>query len=228
MMTRRLLSLVALGWIAACGNKVESSNSERFEVLVHVQSDDTSPLAGVSLQLAAQKVGVTDAQGQLSLRLRGTEGQALELGVTCPSTHEPMLKPVSVRLTRARRLDQKASEPLTQVVTCTRRERELVIVTHLDSAVGVPVLVDGTRVAVTDARGDAEAVVRVRRDARAMQLSLDPKTPRFDPIQSARTYELAGKDAVLLFAPKLAAAPVARRRASTTAPKKRHVPTRIN
>jgi hypothetical protein len=230
MILRRLLriALTGLALVAtACGESPETLD-ERFDTTLRVVSDDAEPLGGAKFTLGKQELGTTGTAGTVSVRLRGTEGQILRLSVECPEGYAPPQAVPPLRLTRARRVDGR-TEPLSFETTCTRQTRNVALVVRAVNGDALPVLINGTERATTDADGNAHLLLHVDRGERALTVKLDTTArPELKPAKPERTFELSGRDAIVLFEPSFVTTRAKRspRPAGTSAP--RHVPYRLD
>jgi len=199
-----------------------------FAVELTVHSDDGSAVADVTLARGRQSLGKTDAEGRLRLRLAGAEGEVVPLAVTCPDRFVPPGVALSVRLTTTRRVGK--SQPQAQKIeaTCARRTRDVVVIVHAPGGETLPVKVNGLDAGTTDVRGDAQVVLRVERDLKALDVELDTTArPQLLPANPRKLVALDARDGILLveqpFSLRRAGAPASRPRAQ-----RRHVPTRID
>lgn len=224
--TLLLLSSSAL----ACGGAPEPAE-QRFETTLRVVSDEGHSLAGARFSLGQQVLGTTGSAGTLTVRVRGSEGQALRLALDCPEGYSPPPALPPLRLTRTRQLDGRGSQALSFEAACTRRTRNVALVVHATNGVALPVLVNGAEQAKTDADGNAHVLLVFDRDQRSVTVELDTTArPELRPAKPERVFELAGHDAVLLFEPSFTSTPAKRaaRPARAAGPPARHVPYRID
>ncbi|HXK18460.1 MAG TPA: hypothetical protein VNG33_11690, partial [Polyangiaceae bacterium] len=109
---------------------------------------------------------------------------------------------------------------------CQKRLSDVVVIVHADHGDSLPVLVDGKPVGVTDGDGVAHLLLRRPRSDKSLQLGLDTTNrTTLKPVNPSRTYQLSGRDAVVLFEPSFAVtAPFVAR---SSAPR-RHIPVRVD
>lgn len=74
--------------------------SPTFPVLLTVQRDAASPLAGAQILDGAYPLGTTDATGTVHLELSGVEGGSVALTVKCPDAFASPQRPLTVGLRR--------------------------------------------------------------------------------------------------------------------------------
>jgi hypothetical protein len=220
-MRLRFTHLLPLLAVAACGNK---TTQDRFELSLRATSDDATPLSNVAFETGKSKLGATDASGALTVRLRGVEGQTLPITFTCPAGYEPEGGARSLRLTHTRGVTEGSSQPLTIDTTCVRKLRQVVVVVRSENATDLPILVDGKTTAVA-ADGTAHLLLELDRDVRAVTVALDTSTqPKLRPQNPSRTFDLHGKDAVLVMAQSFTST---KPRPHGTSLPQRHIPYRI-
>jgi hypothetical protein len=71
-----------------------------FPVLLTVQHDGATPVAGVQVLEAGHLIGTTDATGSVPLELSGVEGGSASLALKCPDGFASPQKPLEVGLRR--------------------------------------------------------------------------------------------------------------------------------
>jgi len=111
--------------------------------------------------------------------------------------------------------------------SCARKQRNVVVVARADKTPGIPVIVEGKPIAVTNGEGDAEALLSI--DANVIQIHVGfDTTGKLDllPSNPSRLYDLAPGDDIITVEQKFVAAPKPTRRRIST-PRK-HVPVRID
>jgi hypothetical protein len=229
-MTRRTLStaLSILALIAGCGPSATTTGELRFDIAFRAATDDGDALAGVALRLGDRLLGLTDSSGGLSVSLNAPEGQVLAVTVTCPTGFASPDTVPPLRLAHSRLVAEQPGKrpPISFPATCIRESRDVVVLVHADRGDALPVLVDGRPVATTDANGVAHILLEFARDVRSFEVRLDT-TERHDfkPASPSRTFELTGRDAIVLFNQPMSIAPkVVVRRAEAA----RHIPYRID
>jgi hypothetical protein len=181
----------------ACGRPVPQDS--RFEVEVRAISDDGSALPAVKLASGEQALGTTGPLGSFRVRLAGTEGQTLPVAVTCPDGFAFIGPPVTLRLSRTRRVNQTRQEPIMVSINCTKQLRDVVVVVRSEGGASLPVQIDGKDQAVTDEGGTAHVLLQRDRASEKLSVTLDTsRNPRLRPQNPTRTFELHGRDAILI------------------------------
>jgi hypothetical protein len=223
-LTRFVASAACL--LASCAAPAARSE-QRFEATLRVTTDDAEPLSGAKFALNDKPFGSTDRTGTLTVRLRGTEGQAVRLSLTCPEGYSLPEHIPTLRLTQTRRMGQSAPQPLTLDAVCTRETRRVALVVHALPDAILPVEVDGKALTSTDRDGNAHLLLEVDRSQRVVTARLDTsRQPHLSPQNPERRFELTGRDSVLFFAPELSEVRREGPRRSVQPPP-RHVPYRI-
>jgi hypothetical protein len=199
---------------------------DRFEVSLRAASDDSAPLSDVAFATGNVKLGTTNSSGAFKVRLKGAEGQTLPLAITCPAGYQSAGEPPPLRLTRTRRVGDTVAQPLAIDVTCTRKLRDVVLVVRSENAANLPVHVDGKAATSTSGDGTAHLLLQLDRDVRKVSVTLDTtEQPRLRPQNPSRTFELQGKDAVLVLDQPFSV--VSKPAARSGAAPKRHIPYKI-
>jgi len=199
-----------------------------FDVQFRIVSDDGAPVAGANISASGRQLGETNGRGELEFRLEGREGEAVAISVQCGPEYRSPEHPPALRLTSTRRIVSvpgKAS--IAYEASCARKQRNVVVVARADKTPGIPVIVEGKPIAVTNGEGDAEALLSI--DANVIQIHVGfDTTGKLDllPSNPSRLYDLAPGDDIITVEQKFVAAPKPTRRRIST-PRK-HVPVRID
>ncbi|HVW25508.1 MAG TPA: hypothetical protein VHC69_09065 [Polyangiaceae bacterium] len=214
--------------VAACGPSITTSSEQRFNITFRAVTDDGDALASVAFLTGDKLLGLTDANGTLGVALKSSEGQTLPVGVKCPGGFASPDAVPALRLARSRLVAEQrgTSPPISFLATCTRESRDVVVLVHTDHGDALPVLVDGKPIATTDANGVAHVLVDFGRDVRSFEVRLDTTERRdLKPANPSRTFELTGRDAIVLFEQPMTVAPKLVVRKVQPA---RHIPYRID
>lgn len=157
-MSRRAVVAMAALVTMACG---EPEPVEQFPFRFEARSDG-APVEDATIRIGGTAVGSTDASGVLDVTLEGRSGRTLPLLVDCPSAHRNPgdLRPITLQ--HLRRLDEPDVIQRVRVrVECPPRTRAAIVLVRTPGHAGVPVLVDGTERARTDADGLAHIALRL-------------------------------------------------------------------
>ncbi len=221
-----LLFAVLLGCQSACSSAPPPDAASKFGLELRALTEEGTPLAGVGLTAEGQPLGFTGRDGRLTHDFRGVEGRSVRVVVTCPEEFEQPEQPAPLRLTRTRAVGTQAAQPLTLDVRCQKRLNDIAVVVHADRGDHLPVLVDGKPVATTDDEGIAHVLLRRPRGTSAVQLGLDTTSRRaLKPVNPTRSYDLHGRDAIVLFEPSFV---VSKPQGPRTAAPRRHIPVRVD
>ncbi|HKY34849.1 MAG TPA: hypothetical protein VJN18_02815 [Polyangiaceae bacterium] len=221
--TRLLLSLLALASSACATKKLPP---EPYRVELRASASDGAPLAGVELSINGKAAGTTGADGRLLRDVTGAEGTLIRVGAKCPAGSDPQSELPALRLARTKSISPSKSQALTAEVRCSPTHRDVVVVVKAERGSRLPVLIDGKPVATTDDDGTAHVMLRRAAGEGKVEVALDTAAQAgLKPVSPSRTYDLAGRDAVVLFEQSF----------STTAPKvvkaapvRRHIPIRVD
>lgn len=171
---------------------------DSFEISLRATSDDALPLADATFTTGESSLGKTNSSGVVNVRLRGTEGQTLPITAKCPVGYESSGELSPVRLARPRRVGEAVAQPLTVDATCLRNLRDVVVLVRTESAANLPVHVDG-KPAATTSDGTAHVLLQLDRGVRQVSVTLDTaQQPKLRPKNPSRTFDLHGRDAVLV------------------------------
>jgi hypothetical protein len=222
MNLRLVACAVLLVSTLGCSSKTADDS---FEISLRATSDDALPLADATFTTGESNLGKTSSSGVVNVRLRGAEGQTLPVTVICPSGYESSGELPPLRLTRTRRLGEAVAQPLAVEATCIRKLRDVVLVVRAESAPNLPVRVDG-KPAATTTDGMVHLLLQLDRDVRQVSVTLDTTDqPKLRPQNPSRTFELHGRDAVLVMDQSFSPAPKPQNRNSPTP--RRHIPYRV-
>jgi hypothetical protein len=210
---------------AGCGApEAEDPAKLAFALDVNVTSDPGVGTPGAELIVAGQKLATTNPDGRAHLSVRGTEGDAVDITVRCPSGFQSPSEPISVSL---RRLSAGSRAP-SFVARCAPLTRVVVVGIRAENGPNVPVTYLGKEVGRTDAWGAAHVVLTVKANEQ-VALVLDTKSgrdkaPKLRPESPSLTFVAKDKDDFVSLDQKfeIEKPPAARRRVAP-----RGGPTRI-
>lgn len=159
--------------------------------MVHVEADPRRPLAGAQLDHAGSTLGVTDAEGLITVRATGKEGERLELGVSCPDGYRSPEERLSVTLRRA-------AERPEYFVACPPLKRKLVIAARLQRGAGLPIRYLGRELGRSDVAGLAHLVVEAESE-KTVELTIDTaEQPALRPKSPTASFRMGNKDELVL------------------------------
>lgn len=148
----RLLSLTGSLALAvpflSSGCNLKAEPPAPFETLITVTSDPGVPVPGAVITKGGKEGPSTGAEGKVTLKIGGTDGESVDLMVKCPADLVSPIKPVTVLLRR----NTGAKLPQYDVL-CPPKIRHMVVAVRADNGPNLPVKVYGKTVGYTDAHG---------------------------------------------------------------------------
>ncbi len=184
------MSLVAL---ASVGCAKREPTIGEYPLRLAVTNVPGEPLPGVTARVGAVVLGKTDEQGTVAIKLRGRDGQRLNVHLDCPPNHTPPKRPLEVALFHY------ASDATPEIKAVCEQERvaEAVVVRTL-GARNVPLYARGERLGTTDAQGIAHVLVHGA-PGENVDLSFDTsELPELRPASPSVRILLGNHDDVLL------------------------------
>lgn len=168
---------------------------QTYDVLVNVHGDPGQPVTDARILFGNRELGRTDAHGELSVTLRGTEGQTHAFQVLCPEGYRSPQQPIAVVL---RRVSESAKRP-EYPARCEPLLRSVVVAVRAEKGPNLPVLHLGQEVARTDSAGAAHFMLRSAPQD-TIEVSLDTsKNPQLRPHNPSVRFEVAQHDDLYLF-----------------------------
>jgi hypothetical protein len=202
--------------------------STRFASEFHIANDDGDAVVGAVIAAGKMRLGTTGPDGILRTDLAGADGQSLPVTVACPEGLTGPEKPTSLRLTHTRRVNLSGYQPMRVEAVCQRNVRDIVLIVRVQGGAALPLRVDGKPAGTTDADGIAHVLVKVDRNVKSLNVSLDTSGHQeLKPRNPSRTYELIGNDGLLVFDQAFVAKPIAVFHAGGSKPRK-YIPYRVN
>ncbi|HMR76204.1 MAG TPA: hypothetical protein PKD61_13855 [Polyangiaceae bacterium] len=219
MMAFRVLLAPCVVFCVGCG-LLEPPPTPSFESRIKVFGDPDQPLKDAKIMYKKKEVGVTDADGLVNLRLKGSEGQVINLNVQCPDGFTSPSEPVSVAL---RRIADKSVKPMFRV-DCPPSRRNIVVAVRADNGPNLPVKYLGREIARTDESGAAHVYLSVAPNQQIqMQLATDGDDAKdLRPQSPVLAFEVKSRDEVFVIDQKFK---VERKRRYYSRPKKASGPT---
>lgn len=232
-MSRVAMLLGGLALLAGCE---EPPPPPSYPVLFVASADPGEPLGGVRVRAGDVEL-VTDALGILSAELRGPEGIAVPLEVTCPAGHRLEAAPAPIVLRRAVDLTTGRSAALRVSIVCPPTVRHGIVVVRASgegTREGIPVRIDGTEVARTDRSGVAHVAWSGAPGATfRVELATSAVMPALRPIDPVMPFSFGDEDELFVFDRELVTeappprARVRRRRAAPVAAPAHRPPERL-
>jgi hypothetical protein len=178
--------------------------------------------------LAWPSVCAVAKRGELVTRIHGSEGESVPVSFQCGDGYRNTEHALPVKLTSTRRIASGQDvSVIPYEVLCNRTQRNVVIIARAEKLPGVPLIVEGKQVALTDAEGNAQALVQV--DANTAQLHVGFETsnrPELLPRSPGRVCEVAPGDDIVTLEQKFSIAKKSTPRRIPSPPK--HIPVRID
>jgi hypothetical protein len=147
-------SLVVLGAAMFMSCQDAATDVSSSTVLFSVESDPGVGVVGASVLIDGMGVGVSDEHGMLTVVVKRRLGQRLIVEHVCPDGYRnaPAPKPLTLRRFQAVTSD---TLPIEITLQCRPEKRIAVFVIRSNSGPGLPVLLDGKAVSLTNFAGVA-------------------------------------------------------------------------
>jgi len=123
-----------------------------FFLEIVVEEDPGMRLNAIPIRIDGEPAGRTSGDGSLRVPVVREPGRVLRVTHDCPRDHHAATPGVSVRI---RRYELTESEALTITLRCRPLSRVAAFVVRAKGGAGLPVLLNGERVATTNAKGIA-------------------------------------------------------------------------
>jgi hypothetical protein len=167
-----------------------------YDLVVHVESDPSRPLAGARVLHAGRELGVTAADGRVAVRATGTEGERVDFEVACPTGFRNPESALSVTLRHA----AGGSKRPEYFAACPPLTRKLVIAARLEHGVNLPIRYLGRELARSDADGVAHLLLEGEAD-KTVELTVDTsEQPQLRPKSPTARFRIGDHDDVVLLA----------------------------
>lgn len=184
-----------------------------FPLHITVSTTAGAPVPAATIQINGHDAGTTNATGELRIASSSPEGSVMSLRVVCPAGYESASDSTSIALRRLATLDGTSSTPaLRQRLICNATEQTSVVL--VSSEPNLPLVINGTPQAITNASGIAHVTLRGKPNT-PFELKLDT-TPRPDlhPQNPTRTFTLNETATIFTFQQPLKAERARIRRAA--------------
>ena len=182
--------------LVACANVEREAKPNRYELLVHVESDPNRPLAGTRVLHAGRELGVSGADGRVPVQATGSEGERIELEIACPAGFRSPEGALSVTL----RHSVGTRERPEYFASCPPLTRKLVIAARLEHGSHLPIRYLGRELGRTDADGVAHLLLEGETD-KTVELTVDTSDqPLLRPKSPSARFRIANQDEVVILA----------------------------
>jgi len=186
--------LLPLCLLLGCESVSHQPRANGYELVVRVESDPGSPLAGARLLHSGRELGVADADGRVAVRAMGSEGERIDLEVACPTGFHSPESALSVTLRRA----AGSGERPEYFVACPPLTRKLVIAARLERGKNLPIRYLGREIARSDADGVAHLLVEGESD-KTVELTVDTsEQPELRPKSPSARFKIGARDDVVV------------------------------
>lgn len=221
-MRRALIAALAVAALA-CGSNAPSQ--QEYRTVVRATVDERDPLQGVQIEIRGRAVGATDAAGELTLTLRGSDGLRVPISATCPMGYRLQTPPRALILRRVLELDPEGgTAPLRIAVSCAPTRRRAVLLVRAGTTGGLPITIDERPAGATTATGVAHLLLSAPPGKR-IEVRLDTSS-RADlrPQNPSRVFVFPDASDVFVFDQVFEAGPT--RNADVAEPRPRRRPRR--
>jgi len=152
-----LTSWSTIVFAAAALTSCEGSTNamQSFDVVFRVESDPGVRLGGARVFVDGESIGETRSDGLLGAELYGRSGQRLRIEHDCPEGYEAPSQPKLLRLRSFHGIDASGSLAMEITLRCRPEKRLAAFIVRAKNGPGIPVLLDGERVARTNGFGVA-------------------------------------------------------------------------
>jgi hypothetical protein len=165
-----------------------------FPVTVVTRESGQQPLAGVRLFRGKTEVGTSDANGYVTLDLKGAEGSTVSLSVRCPEDFASPEKPITVGL---RKMTAGSPRPLFDA-ECVPVSRSIVVGVRAENGPNLPIVRLNRTIGRTDAFGFAHLLVQAAPEEQ-VTLTLDTSAnSALKPASPALTFVAQDRNEMVL------------------------------
>lgn len=164
-----------------------------YQSQLTVESDPGVPVVGAAVMRGTKEIAKTGPDGKALLKMRGTEGEMVELTVKCPDGFAQP-KPISIAL---HKLAEKAKPP-EYSQSCPPSVRNVVVAVRAEEGANVPVKYLGQLMATTDASGAAHFALQAK-PGDTLEVVLDTSAnARMRPASPPHQFRVEDQDRVYL------------------------------
>jgi hypothetical protein len=192
----KLSPLLPLCLVLGCAQVGHELPPNGYELVVHVESDPSRPLAGARVLHAGRELGVSGADGRVAVHASGSEGERLDLEVTCPAGFRSATSALAVTLRHALGSNERPE----YFATCPPLTRKLVVAARLEHGLNLPIRYLGRELARSDSDGVAHLVLEGETD-KTVELTVDTsEQPQLRPKSPSARFRIADHDDVVVLA----------------------------
>lgn len=202
-MRKLLATLALLAGVTSC-DVVKPVSQAPFEILVRVESDPGRPLPGAIIMKGGKEGPTTGADGSVTLKIPGQEGESVDLIVRCPADYVTSPKPLTVSLRRGSKLPE-------YTWSCPPAIRHMVVAVRAENGPNLPVVWFGRVIGRTDGNGAFTALFPLK-PGDPLELTLDTSDKAYErihPKNPTGSFTMKPYDDVVTFDQKFNWDPVA-------------------
>jgi hypothetical protein len=166
-----------------------------FQISIRVESDPGKAIAGATVTRANRILGTTSADGRVTLKIGGVEGEITDVNVTCPEGFQTPPRPINIKLTR---LAEKTKIP-EYAVQCPPSMRRVVVAVRAENGPHLPVIYLDKPVTRTDASGAASFALEVPPGSQFTVALSTAERKDIKPINPSKLFVVNSIDDVFLF-----------------------------
>lgn len=190
------LPLLPLCLLLGCETVSHQPKPNGYELVVHVESDPSRPLVGARLLHGGQELGASGADGRVTVRATGSDGERIALEVVCPGGYRSPEAPLNVTLRHAGGSNERPE----YFAACPPLTRKLVIAARLEHGVNLPIRYLGRELARSDSDGIAHLLLEGETD-KTVELTIDTtEQPQLRPKSPSARFRIGNQDDVVLLA----------------------------
>jgi hypothetical protein len=161
-----------------------------------MESDPSRPLPGARVLHAGRELGASAADGRVAVHASGSEGERIDLEVSCPKGFRSPASALTITLRHA----VGSSERPEYFAACPPLTRKLVVAARLEHGVNLPIRYLGRELARSDSDGVAHLMVEGETD-KTVELTVDTtEQPQLRPKSPSARFRLADHDDIVVLA----------------------------
>lgn len=202
-MSRLLASLALVAGLpipecSAIDDGSAAREEKPFSIVVRVNDEVGRPVPEVAISVGKSVNATTAANGSVTLKLSGTDGESVAVNVKCPERYASPDKPLAVTL---RRLGSNSPVPQFDAV-CTSRMHTTLVGVRTENGQGVAIVHRGKLLARTDEAGTAHFSLTLPPNETVV-LDLDTKeNAALRPQSPSLTFRTSDRDELVLLEQK--------------------------
>ena len=204
--------IVALSAVALASCKGPPDAERRFALVFVVESDPGVRVRRARVLVDGEPVGESDSNGRVATEIRGQSGQRLTISHDCPDGHESPSERKALRLRTFAGVGRSEPHAMEITLRCRPSKRLAVFVVRATDGPDLPILLDGERVARTNASGVAHFVTHGAPGTEYVVELETRERPRLLPRSPTRLITLPDADEIFVINPAFELEKTPRRR----------------